>query len=113
MDKIILTDNTNLEFNSISNNVNGLSITFATKTITELEPLMTKENLTKLQIANATGEVSGIYNNLECDSITKNLVDNTTTVNLTKLDDTQVKLDELQKTVDTLLSSKDSNNATA
>lgn len=103
MDKIILSNNTNLEFNSISNNVNGLLITFTNNTITELEPLMVKENLVKLQIANSTGEVYGIYNNLECTSITKNLKDSSIMVNLSKLDDTQVKIAELQKTVDTLV----------
>lgn len=104
MDRIILTNNTNLEFNSISNNENGLAIKFTTKTITELETLMTKENLNKLQIANATGEVYGIYNNLECISITKNLTDSSITVNLFKLDDTQVKIADLQKQVFNLTS---------
>lgn len=99
MDKIILTNNTNLEFNKISNNGNGLAITFTGKTITELEGLMTKENLTKLQVANSNGEVYGIYNNLECASITKNLTDSSITVNLFKLDDTQVKIAYLQTQV--------------
>lgn len=103
MDKIILNNNTSLEFNSISNNGNGLSITFKSKTIAELEGLMAKENLTKLQVVNSTGEVYGIYNNLEYTSITKNLTDSSVTVNLTKLDDTQVKIAELQQTVDTLV----------
>lgn len=99
MDKVILNNGTNLEFNSISNNKNGIAIILTNKTITELETLMAKENLTKLQVANATGEVYGIYNNLECTSITKNLVNNSITVNLTKLDDTQVKISDLQKQV--------------
>ena len=103
MDKIILNNNTSLEFNSIANNGNGLAITFGSKTIAELETVMTKDNLTKLQIANTSNEVYGIYNNLECTSIAKNLTDNSIIVNLSKLDDTQVKIAELQKTVDTLV----------
>lgn len=99
MNKIILTSNTNLEFSSISSNGNGLAITFINKTIKELEQLMTKDNLSKLQVSNENNEVYGIYNNLICNSITKNLTDSSITVNLTKLDDTQVKIAELQTQV--------------
>ncbi|GEP65802.1 hypothetical protein CBE01nite_35700 [Clostridium beijerinckii] len=104
MDKIILNNNISLEFNSIYNSGEvGLIINFTNKSITELETLMTKDNLTKLQVANSTGEVYGIYNNLECTSITKKLTDNSVTINLTKLDDTQIKIAELQQTVDALV----------
>lgn len=112
MDKIILNDNTSLEVNSIANFNNALAITFTGKTITDIEPLMTKENLTKIQEVHEDETVYGVFNNFECVSITKNLADESITINLSKLDDTQVKLDELQKTVDILVSSKDSNTTT-
>lgn len=103
MDKIILNNNTNLEIDSIVNTTNGMVITFKEKTINDLESEMTKDNLSKLQVANSNGEVYGIYNNLICNSITKNLIDSSITVNLSKLDDTQVKIAELQQTIDTLV----------
>ena len=103
MDKLILNDNTNLEFSLISSNGNGLEIIFTEKIIESLELVMTKSNLIKLEIANSNGEVYGIYNNLECVSITKNLADTTITVNLKQLDSLEVKVEELQSTVDILI----------
>lgn len=96
MDKIILNDNTSLEFNSVTNFSNALAITFTGKTITDIEPLMTKENLAKIQEVHEDETVYGIFNNFECISITKNLADESITVNLSKLDDTQVKITDMQ-----------------
>lgn len=101
MDKIILKDGTTLEFNKIE----GLNITFLNKTVEELEKLFTKENCSKVQLTTATVEVYGIYNNLECISIIKNLEDETVTVNLKELNALEVKVEQLQTTVDTLITS--------
>jgi hypothetical protein len=103
MDKIILNDNTSLEFSLISSNGNGLTITFTENTIEGLEPVMTKDNLVKLQVANSNGDVYGIYNNLSCKSITKDLTDNSITVNLKQLDSLEIKVENLQSTVDILV----------
>ena len=97
--KIILKDKTALEFV----NVEGLSITFKDKTIEELEKVFTKENCSKVQFTTEKGEVYGIYNNLECTSITKNLEDKNVTVNLKELDDLKIKVEQLQNTVDNLV----------
>ena len=79
MDKIILNDNTNLEFEKS----NGLSnITIANKTIEELEALLTTENLSKVQIANSNNEVYGNYTNLKGISITKMLTDGSIVIKL-------------------------------
>ena len=86
MNKIIFNNNTSIDFSLIINTINGLSITFENKTSDELEILMTKNNLSKFQIANSSGEIYGIYNDLECGSITKNLADSSITVNLSKID---------------------------
>ncbi|WP_315069606.1 hypothetical protein [uncultured Clostridium sp.] len=99
MSKIILNDNTNLEFSSITNLANNLTVTFTEKTITDIEPLMVKENLTKVQEVSEDGTVIGVYNNLECTSVTKNLADSSVIINLTKLDDMQVKIENLQTQV--------------
>lgn len=98
MDKIILKDRTILEFNKIE----GLAITFTDKAIEDLEKLFTKENCSKIQLV-TSDEVYGIYNNLECTSITKNLEDNTIAVNLKELNTLEVKVEQLQATVDTLV----------
>ena len=95
MDKIILKDGTKLEFNKIE----GLNITFTDKTIEELEKVFTKENCSKVQLATERGEVYGIYNNLECTSITKNLEDKNVTVNLKELDSTAIRIDNLEGAV--------------
>lgn len=99
MDKIVLNDGTTLEFEKTE----GLNITFKDKTIEELEKVFTKENCSKVQFTTEKGEVYGIYNNLECTSIIKNLSDSTVTVNLNKLDDLKVKVADLQQTVDELV----------
>lgn len=67
MDKIILKDKSTLEFNKIE----GLKISFANKNVEELEKVFTKENCSKVKLTTDTGEVYGIYNNLECTSIVK------------------------------------------
>jgi endonuclease V-like protein UPF0215 family len=99
MEKIILANSETLEFSKFE----GFNITVEGKTIEELEKLFTKSNLIKIQVVREDGVVYGVYNNLICDSITKNLTDNSITANLSKLDDTQVKIEELQKTIDTLV----------
>lgn len=99
MNKIILKDKTSLEFNKIE----GLNITFADKTVEELEKAFTKDNCSKVQLTTSMGEVYGIYNNLECTSITKNIEDETVTVNLNQLNDLAVKVEILQSTVDELV----------
>ena len=99
MDKIILKNNTTLEFSKVE----GLNITFKDKTIEELEKVFTKENCSRVQLTTENGEVYGIYNNLECTGITKNLEDSTVTVNLKQLDDLTVKVEDLQNTVDMLV----------
>lgn len=103
MNKIILTNNESLEITSITTVINMFAITLVNKTIQDVEALMTKDNLTKLQLVNENNEVYGIYNNLICDSITKNLTDNSVAINLSKLDETQVKIAELRSTVDSLV----------
>lgn len=95
MDKIILKDKTTLEFNKIE----GVNITFLNKTVEDLEKVFTKENCTKVQLTTSTDEVYGIYNNLECTRITKNLEDNTITVNLNQLDNTVVRINDLEGAV--------------
>ena len=99
MDKIILNDGTTLEYSRIE----GINITFTDKAIEELENSFTKENCSKIQLSKSTGEIYGIYNNLECTSIVKNLEDNTVVVNLKQLDDLKVQVEQLQATVDTLV----------
>nr|WP_321026279.1 hypothetical protein [Clostridium neonatale] len=99
MDKIILNDGTKLEFSKVE----GLNITFTDKAIEELENSFTKENCSKMQLSKSTGEIYGIYNNLECTSIVKNLEDNTVVVNLKQLDDLKAQVEQLQATVDTLV----------
>ena len=95
MDKIILNDKTNLEFKKSE----GLNITFTDKTVEELEKVFTKENCNKVQFATSSGEVYGIYNNLECTSITKNLEDKNVTVHLKELDSTAIRIDNLEGAV--------------
>lgn len=99
MNKIILNDGTKLEFLEES----GLNFFFTNKTVEELEKCFTKDNCSKIQLSKSTGEVYGIYNNLECTSITKNLEDSTVTVNLRQLNTLEVKVEQLQATVDTLV----------
>ena len=99
MDKIILNDGTNLEFDKVE----GLNITFKDKTIEELEKVFTEENCNRVQLTTEKGEVYGIYNNLECTSITKNLEDSTVIVNLKELNTLEVKVEQLQNTVDDLV----------
>lgn len=98
MNKIILKDGTTLEFSKEE----VLNVTFTDKTVDELEKVFTKENCSKVQLA-TSDEVYGIYNNLECTSITKNLEDSTVTVNLKELNTLEVKVEQLQATVDTLV----------
>lgn len=95
MDKIILKDGTTLEFNSIE----GLVITFTDKNLEELEKVFTKENCSKVQLATEKGDIYGVYNNLECTSITKNLEDSTVTVNLKELDSVAIRIDNLEGAV--------------
>ena len=102
MDKIILNDGTNLELNKVE----GLSISFTDKTVEELEKIFTKDNCGKIQLATNSGKVYGIYNNLECTSIIKDLSDFTVTVNLKELTTLQVKVEDLQNTVDMLIMSE-------
>lgn len=95
MDKMILKDGTTLEFEKAE----GLNITFKDKTIEELEKVFTKENCSKVQFTPSSGEVYGIYNNLECVSITKNVKDYTVTVHLKELDSTSIRLGNLEGAV--------------
>lgn len=95
MDKIILKDKTELEFNKIE----GLNITFVDKNIEELENRLTKENCSKVQLVTSVGEVYGVYNNLECTSIVKNIKDSSITVNLKELDNTVVRINDLEGAV--------------
>ncbi|MBY7025065.1 hypothetical protein FDC27_09860 [Clostridium botulinum] len=81
----------------------GLNITFTDKTVQELETIFTKENCSKIQLATRIGEVYGIYNNLEGTSIIKNLENNNIDVNLKELNTLEVKVEQLQATVDTLV----------
>lgn len=99
MDKIILKDGTTLEFSKIE----GVNLTFTDKIVEELEKVFIKENCSKIQLSKSTGEIYGIYNNLECTSIVKNLEDNTVVVNLKQLDDLKVQVEQLQATLDTLV----------
>ena len=99
MDKIILKNNTTVELRKGE----GLNIIFKNKTIEELEKVFTKENCSKVQLTTENGEVYGIYNNLECTGITKNLEDSTVLVTLKQLDDLTVKVEDLQNTVDMLV----------
>lgn len=99
MEKIILNDGTTLEIKSME----GLNIVLDNISIEELEKAFTKENCSKIQLTTSTGEVCGIYNNLECVSIIKNLEDSTVIVNLKELNDLEVKMEDLQNTVDTLV----------
>ena len=98
MDKIILKDGTTLKFNKIE----GLNITFTDKTVEELEKTFTKENCSKIKLTTENGEVYGIYNNLECISISKNIKDFTVTVNLKELDSTNIRLSNLEGAVSEL-----------
>lgn len=95
MNKIILKDGTMLEFNKIE----GLNITFTDKTVEELEKTFTKENCSKVQLATENGKVYGIYNNLECLSITKNVKDSSVAVRLKELDSTAIRIDNLEGAV--------------
>lgn len=99
MNKIILSDGTTLEF-AIAE---GVNITFTGKNVGELEKVFTKENCSKVQLATEKGDIYGVYNNLECTSITKNLEDSTVTVNLKELNTLEVKMKDLQNTVDLLV----------
>lgn len=99
MNKIILKDGITLEFKKSE----GLNITFTDKTVEELEKVFTKENCSKIQLGTEKGEVYGIYNNLECTSIIKNLEDSTVTVKLKELNTLEVKVEQLQNTVDDLV----------
>ena len=98
MDKIILKDGTKLEFKKIE----GLNITFTDKTVEELEKILTKENCRKVELSTENGEVYGIYNNLECTSITKNIEDSTVTVNLKELDATIIRIESLEGAINDL-----------
>lgn len=95
MDKIILNDDTTLEFKKSE----GLNITFTDKTVEELEKVFTKDNCGKIQLGTEKGEVYGVYNNLECTSITKSLEDKNVTVNLKQLDSTAIRIDNLEGAV--------------
>lgn len=99
MNKIILKDGTTLEFSKEE----VLNVTFTDKTVDELEKVFTKENCSKIQLVTENGDIYGIHNNLECTSITKNLEDSTVTVNLKELNTLEVKVEQLQATVDTLV----------
>ena len=98
MDKIILKDGTKFEFKKID----GLSITFTDKTVEELEKILTKENCRKVELSTENREVYGIYNNLECTSITKNIEDSTVTVRLKELDDTIIRIESLEGAINDL-----------
>lgn len=95
MDKIILKDGTTLEFSKVE----GLNVNFTNKTVEELEKVFTKENCIKVQLSKSTGEVYGIYNSLECTSITKNLEDSMVTVNLRQVDDISARVETLENAV--------------
>lgn len=95
MDKIILKDGTKLEFNKID----GLNVSFTYKTVEELEKVFTKENCSKIHLTTENGKAYGIYNNLECISITKNIKDSTVTVYLKELDSTSIRLGNLEGAV--------------
>lgn len=99
MEKILLNDGTTIEIKTME----GLSIVLDNTSIEELEKVFTKENCNKIQLITNAGEVCGIYNNLECVSIIKNLKDTTITVNLKELNDVEVKMEDLQNTVDMLV----------
>lgn len=99
MEKIILNNKAELEVKEFT----GTTIILENKTIEELEQLFTKENLIKIEVKQENGDVTGIYNNLECISITKNLEDNTIIVNLRQLDALKLELEQLKETVDTLV----------
>ena len=92
MDRIILKNGQNLEFSKAE----SLNITFTDRTIEELESIFTKENCSKVQFTTERGEVYGIYNNLECTSIVKNLNYGTVMVNLKELDDTVIRVEALE-----------------
>lgn len=102
MNKIILSDGTSLEFVKAE----GLNISFTDETIEELEKIFTKENCSKVQFATEKEDIYGVYNNLECASITKNLEDSTVTVNLKELSTLEVKVEDLQNTVDMVVMSE-------
>ena len=99
MNKLILKDGTILEFSKIE----GLNISFTDKTIEELEKVLTKENCNKIQLVTESEEVYGIFNNLECTSITKNLDGSTVIVHLRQIDDLKIKVEHLQSTVEDLV----------
>lgn len=98
MDKIILNDGTKLEFSKVE----GLNITFTDETVEDLEKVFIKDNCIKVQLSKSTGEVYGIYNNLECTSIVKNLDDSTVMVNLKEVDNTLIRIDTLETAVSDL-----------
>jgi len=80
MEKIILANEQTLEIKSIG--VGALRIEIENKEVAEIESLFTTENLTKLQVVNASGETYGIFTNLECVSITKYIEDGSIVINL-------------------------------
>ena len=52
-----------------------------------------------MQFATSSGDVYGIYNNLECTSITKKLEDKNVIVNLKELDSTAIRINNLEGAV--------------
>ena len=73
MDKIILNDGASIDIDSsgIVTSTNGLILTFANQTISDLETLMTKANLAVIKFAKSDGSIYAAYNNLGCLSISK------------------------------------------
>lgn len=82
MNKIILNNGSEIEF-SEAYGIDRMVI--KNKTVEELESMLTKENLEKIDITTINGEINGKYENLECVSITKYLEDSSIVIELRQI----------------------------
>ena len=77
MNKIILNDGTKIEITYRL----GLTVTTSNKTISELEDILTVDNLNNVQFT-CNEEICGKYKNLELVSLTKNYITKEITIKL-------------------------------
>ena len=82
MNKIILNNGNEIEF-SEAYGIDRMVI--ENKTVDELENMLTKENLEKIDITTSNGEINGKYENLECISITKYLENSSIVIELRQI----------------------------
>lgn len=109
MDKIIIR-NQEIEILSANSLENGLEIKTGELTLATVETLFPTTDIVSFEIANEAGEVYGKYANLKTYAIVKNAteledgtVEETISVKLGVVNNTTVRLNQVEEAVDTLV----------